>query len=231
MYMSTNPSSQLPAIQLNNCQQEIKTWMTSNLLKLNSSKTELMVVAPTPLLKKVGDLALVIDGCFTSPSPEVQNLGVILESNLLFQSHIKSITKSAFFHLRNISRPSLSDSVTEILSFITSHLDNCNRVLSGLTSKAFDRLQYVQKHINPILKKLHWLPVKQRITYKILLLTYKSLHSLSFKYIIDLHPYSKSRSLPSTGKDLLSIPQTGLRIYGDRAFCATYHFTSVLPPF
>ena len=36
--------------------------MTSNLLKLNSNKAELMVEAPEPLLKKVGDLALVIDG-------------------------------------------------------------------------------------------------------------------------------------------------------------------------
>ena len=53
MYISTNPSSQLSPIQLNNFLQEIKTWMNSNPLKLNMSKTELMVVAPAPLLKKV----------------------------------------------------------------------------------------------------------------------------------------------------------------------------------
>ena len=119
--------------------------------------------------------------------------------------------------------PSLSDSVTETLihSFITSRLDYSNGVLSGLPSKALDRLQYVQnsaarllthtkpwEHITPILKKLHWLPVKQRITYKILLLTYKALHSLAPQYITHLlHPYSQSRSLRSTGKDLLSIPR------------------------
>ncbi|CAM4333501.1 unnamed protein product [Leuciscus chuanchicus] len=44
--------------------------MTTNLLKLNSNKTELMVVAPAPLLRKVGDLALVVDGCSTCSSPE-----------------------------------------------------------------------------------------------------------------------------------------------------------------
>ena len=67
IYIGTNPSSQLPAIQLNNCLQEIITLMSFNLLKLKSSKTELMVVAPEKL-KNVGDRALVIDGCSTSPS-------------------------------------------------------------------------------------------------------------------------------------------------------------------
>ena len=123
--------------------------MTTNVLKLNSNKTELMVVAPAPLLRKIGDLALVVDGCSISPSPEVRNLGVILESTLSLRSHINNITtKSAFYHLRNISRlrPSLTHSVTETLihAFITSRLDYCNGVLSGLPTKALSRLQYVQ---------------------------------------------------------------------------------------
>ena len=113
--MPTILSNQLPPIKLNNCLQEI----TSNLLKLNSSKTELMVVAPAPLLKKVGDLDLVIDACSTSLSLEVPNLGVILDSTLSFRSHIKSTTKSAFFHLPNI-------------------------LVSGLPHKALKRQQYVQ---------------------------------------------------------------------------------------
>ncbi|KAG5274109.1 hypothetical protein AALO_G00159280 [Alosa alosa] len=238
LYVSTKPSSQLPPIQLNNCLHDIKTWMTNNLLKLNTKKTELMVVAPAPLLRKVGDLTLVIDGCPTSPSPKVRNLGVIMDSTLSFSFHIQSITKTAFFHLRNISRlrPSLTDSVTETLihAFVTSRLVYCNGVLSGLPNKALDRLQYVQnsaarvlthtkpwQHITPILKKLHWLPIKQRISYKILLLIYKSLHSLAPKYITDLlHPYTQSRSLRSTSKDFLSTPCTRLKTFGGRAFCA-----------
>ncbi len=111
-------------------------------------------------------------------------------------THIKSVTKSAFFHIRNISRlhPSLSDSVAETLihSFVTSRLDYCNAILYGVPNKTLDRLQHVQKsaatvltqtkswqHITPTLKQLHWLPVKFRITFKLLLLTYKSLHTLA----------------------------------------------------
>ena len=147
-----------------------------------------MVVASKVLLQKVGDLLLDVDGCTISPSTEVRNLGVILDSTLSFQSHIKSITKSAFYHLKNISRlrPSLSEPVAETLihAFITSRLDYCNGVLSRLPSKTLDRLQYAARvlnhtkpwqHITPTLIRLHWLPVKSRINYKILLLTYRSI--------------------------------------------------------
>ncbi len=34
-------------------------------------------------------------------------------------------------------------------------------------------------HITPILQFLHWLPIKFRIDYKILLLTYKALNGLA----------------------------------------------------
>eukprot|EP00064_Thunnus_orientalis_P007132 superscaffoldBa00000777_g7151 len=75
-----------------------------------------------------------MDGCSICPSPEVRNLGVILDPTLLFQSHIKSITICTFYRLKNISifQPSLSDSMAETLihAFITSHLDYCNGVLA-----------------------------------------------------------------------------------------------------
>ena len=195
-----------------------------------------MVVAPKPLLRKVGDLLISVDGCSICPASEVRNLGVIFDPSLSFQSHIKSVTKSAFHHLKNISRlrSSLSDSVTETLihAFVTSRLDYCNGVLSGVPSKTLDRLQYVQnsaarvltrtkpwQHITPTLIHLHWLPVKFRIQYKLLLLTYKSLHALAPQYLADLlHQHTPSRSLRSSDAGLLSIPRTKLKSFGDRAF-------------
>ncbi|KAK5851958.1 hypothetical protein PBY51_023469 [Eleginops maclovinus] len=239
LYISTKPSTLLPPGPLINCLQELKTWMTSNLLKLNSNQTELMVVAPKPLLRKVGDLLLEVDGCYITPSPVVRNLGVILDPTLSFQSHIINITKSAFYHLKNISRlrPSLSASVTETLihCFISTRLDYCNAILTGLPSKTLDRLQYVQnsaarvltgikpwQHITPTLMQLHWLPVKFRIKFKILLLTYKSLHALAPRYLSDLlHPYTPLRSLRSSVKDQLAVPRTRLKTFGDRAFCVS----------
>ena len=236
LHLSTSPSTQLPPQSLVNCLSEIKAWMTTNLLKLNSSKTELMVVAPKALLQKVGPLLLDVDGSSISPSREVRNLGIILDSTLSYQSHIKSITKSAFFHLKNISRlrPSLSDSVAEMLvhAFVTSRLDYCNGVLFGTPKKYLDRLQYVQnsaarvlthvkrwQHITPTLKQLHWLPVKFRIDYKLLLITYKCQNALAPQYLSDLlHKPPAKRSLRSTNLDLLSVPKVTKRTFGDRAF-------------
>ena len=71
-----------------------------------------MVVAPAVLHRKVGDLALVVDGCSICPPPVVRNLGFILDSTLSFRSHIKNINRSAFYQLRNMPRlqPSLTHS-------------------------------------------------------------------------------------------------------------------------
>ena len=51
------------------------------------------------------------------------------------------------------------------------------------------------QHITPTLIHLHWLPVKSRISYKVLLLTYKSLHALALQYLSDnLHPHAPPRT-------------------------------------
>ena len=76
-------------------------------------------------------------------------------------------------------------------------------------------------HITPVLKKLHWLPVKQRVTYKILLLTFRALNGLAPIYIVDmLHRHRPARALRSANNDDLQVPSTSSR-YGDRAFAVS----------
>lgn len=75
------------------------------------------------------------------------------------------------------------------------------------------------ERITPLLRELHWLPVEQRIIFKILLLTFKVLNNLSPSYIRDLlQTYKPSRSLRSSTMNLLVIPRSRLKFYGDRAF-------------
>ena len=65
---------------------------------------------------------------------------------------------------------------------------------------------------------VHWLPVKQRMTYNILLLTFRALNGLAPIYIVDmLHRHRPARVLQSANNNVLQVPSTSSR-YGDRAF-------------
>ena len=122
--------------------------------------------------------------------------------------------------------------ITNIKHFSPSH-DNGNATLYGLPDSQYHRLQRMLNiaariltltpsfhHITPIMKSLHWLPVEKRIIYKITLLTFKALHGLAPKYISELiKPYPTPRELRSADANLLDIPPTRTKTYGDRAFC------------
>ena len=107
-------------------------------------------------------------------------------------------------------------------AFIFSRLNYCDGVLAGLSKNAIRQLQLIQNaaarvltrtkkvdHITPVLRSLHWLPVYQRIDFKIRLLVYKALNGFGPKYISDLLPrYGPSRRLRSSGTGLLSVPKS-----------------------
>ena len=99
-------------------------------------------------------------------------------------THIGKVCSKAFRGLYNIRqiRKYLSAESTKCLihAFVTSHLDYCNSLLYKLPQYQYDRLQKVLNaaarftcfipkfaHITPVLRELHWLPVKFRVEFKI----------------------------------------------------------------
>ena len=162
--------------------------------------------------------------------------GITFDKNINLEEHIRNKSKGAFYHLRNIAkiRNCLSQKDTEILvhAFISSKIDYCNALLYGLPQKSIEKLQHVQncaarlttrtkkcQHITPVLEELHWLPVMQRVKYKILLLTYKALNEMAPQYMTDLlEHYIPPRNLRSASKNLLKVPKSNLKSYGDRSF-------------
>ncbi len=142
-----------------------------------------------------------------------------VETDLSFSSHVKAVTKSAYYHLKNIARirsfVSSQDFEKLVHAFITSRVDYCNGLLTGLPKKTIRQLQLIQnaaarksEHITPVLRSLHLLPVTSRIDFKVLLLVYKSLNGLGPKYVADmLTEYKPNRPLRSVGSSQLEIPR------------------------
>ena len=138
-------------------------------------------------------------------------------------SHITKICASSFYYVYNIRwiRKYLSRQSTEILvhAFITSRLDYCNGLLYGLPDCLLNKLQRVQNacarlifreqkfcHVTPLIYELHWLPIKCRIEFNILLITFKILNFLVPTYLSSLI----SLRLPSKSSRIFeNKPQNG----------------------
>ena len=157
-------------------------------LKLNDDKTEFMLIGTKQQLSKVNIDCLTVGSTVTV----ARNLGTWFDSNLNLQEQIHETCKFGFFHLYNIRRMrkylSQESARTLVHAFIIGRIDYCNSLLFGLPSVHLLKLQRLQNaaarlisnvprysHITPVLRSLHWLPVKFRIDFKILLFTFKAI--------------------------------------------------------
>ncbi len=206
------------------CIVDIKNWITSNFLQLNS-KIKLLIIGPKTSSCNNLEHCLTLDGCSVDSLSSVRNLGVLFDSNISPDSHVSSICKTAFLHLKNASklRPMLSMSNAEILihAFMTSRLDYCNTLLVGCYACLINKLQMIQNAAARVLTRTRsmntlvrlcqhctGLPFKHRIDFKILLITYKALNGLAPQYLSKLlSHYSPPRLLQSQNSGHLIIPR------------------------
>ena len=152
------------------------------------------------------------------------------------KQHISSLCRTTFLAFRRIASicPFLSNSSIEklVLSMITSGLDYCNATFAGVADEQISRMQKIQNnaarlilkkskrdHVTPLLKELHWLPVKYCIQYKLTTLTFRRFHGTLPPYLSSsLCTYQPSRSLRSSTDRLLKISKTNLKTFGERSF-------------
>ena len=237
IYIAFKPDEADITIQrLEQCITKIRTWMIESKLKLNDDKSEFILISSPHNKKKFDNLSIHIGPEIVSATNSVRNLGFMMDSVFNMEDHITSVCRSCYFHLRNIGtirRYLDNDTAAQIIhAFVTSRLDYCNSLLSGLpkylvarlikvqnTAVRIIKLCDVQDNITPHLKNLHWLPIPLRIDFKLLLMTYKIVNDLAPSYLCDLlAPRELPRELRSSSMGILEVPRSRTTTYGDRAF-------------
>uniref|UniRef100_A0A8C4SIS2 Uncharacterized protein n=1 Tax=Erpetoichthys calabaricus TaxID=27687 RepID=A0A8C4SIS2_ERPCA len=177
--------------------------MSSNFLKLNKEKTEILVIGNNGYNEVIRNK---LDALGLKVKREVKNLGVTIDYNLNFKSHINLITRTAFFQLRNITkvRPLISfkDAEKLVHTFVFSRLDYCNTLLSGLPKKDINRLQLVQNAATRILtrkrKSKHISPYLNTYTGILLLRCRKARYCLPWSVLAFIHQLGKKESCAIT---------------------------------
>ena len=224
--------------------------MSSNFLTLNSSKTEFIIFGNSHQLAKLQNPSLCLNKTtIIQPVPSARNLGFIFDRYLSLHDQITAISKACFFHIRDLRRlrSSLNLHTASIIatSLVQTKLDYCNSLYLNLPDCEINRLQYIQNslaravtqssrfaHITPVLKSLHWLKIKERILYKTISITYKTLETSQPVYLSKLLAIYEGPSTRSSNLVTLQRPPNPSRSkISDRSYYfAAPQIWNSLPP-
>ena len=209
----------------------IERWMLENFLKLNGGKTQIMIVLPECMKSE-----LIINGTFINGScirfvESAKNLGVYIDSTLSMDGQVQKVVSSCFGTIRLLSRIKYFLTIEQlqvlVCSLILSIMDYCNLLYYGLSAKNLDKLQSVQNSAarlvckvngydkvssGELCKKLHWLKVRERVVYKVLITVFKCLNGsapVDLRELLHLTRSSRSKKLESKKCN---------GVMGDRAF-------------
>ena len=224
----------------NEKENNVDECLQRNMLKNNIEKLVLLNAHAPSTRKKFQPSSLTFGSITINSSKTVRNLGVTFDENLTLERHIAETSRKAFHQLRCISR--IRNVIDEgtcnmlVCALVFPYIDYCNSLLYGVSKSVLHRLQRVQnsaarlvlrrprsrfESTKPLRKALHWLPVSERICYKIAVLTFKCLNGLAPAYLAELVALHKpSRDLRSGHQHLMEVPRPRLERYGGRSFAA-----------
>ena len=211
LYVSFSPEFQYAMLgeKIRHVMNQIDGWMNHFFLKLNQSKTQIIVFGPESIRSKVAINGVFIENRTTCIRFQtiVKNLGILFDTNLSFSEQIKAVVGTAFASIKNIARIKTfltsKEKCTLLTALILSKLDYCNSLYYGINCSLLKKLQVVQNsaarlvfnrrkfdHSSGLLFQLHWLPIKYRIEYKIDLLIHKTMYHASpedMQNMVSLH--------------------------------------------
>ena len=204
--------------------------MNEYFLCLNQSKTKILVIAPPSLQPEIIVRGVFLENTCIRFVDSAKNLGIVLDNLLSFDTQVNKIVKSCYLIIKNITliKNYLSENQRKqlICARIFSILDYCNSLYYGINMSLVNKLQRVQNcaaklifknripssRLDEKFLKLHWLKIKYRIIYKIILIVHNCLKQNAPKEIMSLiEPGDSNRTLH------LKHTRTMTK-YGDRAF-------------
>ena len=181
-----SPPSDASTLQANmsQCIHDVASWTSSNRLQLNAQKTEFIWCAPARRRHHIPNGDVQVGHSSVHPVQSARDLGVYIDGGMTMRTHINHILSSCYCALRQIRSimPSLPSHAlnTLVTALVHSRLDYCNVVFAGLPACDIQRLLSVlnaavrlvagssrRDHVTSLLRDRHWLPVKQRIEYKL----------------------------------------------------------------
>jgi hypothetical protein len=206
--------------------EKVRCWFLNNRLSLNPDKTEFIIIGSKQQKTKLANesVHVKIGDVNVQPSECVRNLGVMFDGELNMKSHVSKICQTSYLYIRLLRRIrsmlDLNSAKLVANALVTSRIDYCNSLLYGANKGLIHRLQLVQNslaravvpsckrydHVSPVLSQLHWLPVQQRIEYKVALLTHKVLRNGEPNYLRELIQPLPLSSRRSASKNLLVAP-------------------------
>ena len=86
--------------RLQRCCEDIRTWMRGNFLKVNDSKTEVLLVGSGRQLKKISLSGVMVRDSLIAAVTSVRNLGAVFDTNMAMVPQVNAVCQSALYHIK-----------------------------------------------------------------------------------------------------------------------------------
>ena len=179
--------------------------MVSHNPLLNECKTEAVVISAAQnhkCFQPPVDLVTDVCGCSVTPKPFIRDIGFVFDDTMSMAAQIRRVCQVAHCHIRGIAAikkclpTTACKTIIHALVMSRLALDYSNTMFYELLETQLRKLQMVQNsaarlitgtrrrdHITPVLFSLHWLPVRRRIKFKLLLLVFRAVPRLCPVYL------------------------------------------------
>ena len=201
VYKSFQPMDESSALEgLTEVTMRIRNWLKHSFLKMNDSKTEIVIFGTRSQCNKITTTAMEVGETLVNISSELNYLGILLDQNLTLKTHILTKTKRPAYNLyriRQIARfldlpakkhssppwlcPNWIMPMPSSLTYHTHYIHPMQRIKNQVAKLIMNK----EKFDSPVttMKQLHWLPISFRCKYKMLLLVYRCMKNQAPEYL------------------------------------------------